>query len=110
MRAADNWLIARLLETMSRNLGLAFALPRSRFSSTKLTSHTTARPAAMTAIAGAQPTVVSSAPPKKKPTPMSAFFEPGCEATQRYSPPCCQLGTSRSNLLFRKECVGGEQG
>ncbi|MNI55200.1 hypothetical protein D3C73_1101340 [compost metagenome] len=69
-------LMARLLDKMSRNLGLAFALPRSFFNRIKLLTQISARTAAMTSKAPLKPIDASKAPPRKKPTPLSAFFEP----------------------------------
>ncbi|MNJ80583.1 hypothetical protein D3C77_790120 [compost metagenome] len=74
-------LIARLLESMSRNFGLALALPRSFFSSIKLAIQITASTADMASTAMVKPSSASSAPPRKKPTPLSAFFEPVRMAT-----------------------------
>ena len=75
-RAAERMLIALLLDRMSRNLGLALALPRSFFSRHKLAIHTKARTAAIANTAPVNPINASNAPPRKNPTPFSAFFEP----------------------------------
>ena len=83
IRAADSRLMARLFEKISRNFGLALALPRSRLSNSRLNSHTSSSAPAMIATAAANPTVASSAPPRKNPMPFSAFFEPVNAATQR---------------------------
>ncbi|MDT4864234.1 hypothetical protein FQZ97_989860 [compost metagenome] len=80
-RAAERMLIARLLESMSRNFGFALALPRSFFSSTRLPNQIRASTAAIASTAPVNPSKASSAPPRKKPTPLSAFFEPVRMAT-----------------------------
>jgi hypothetical protein len=72
---------------MSRNFGLFFALPRSARSVSMLPIHTSASAAAIAATAPRNPASSSSAPPRKKPAPFSAFFEPVSAATQRYSAP-----------------------
>ncbi|MNN50589.1 hypothetical protein D3C81_1651830 [compost metagenome] len=76
IRAAERILIARLLDRMSRNLGLAFALPRSFFRRIRLLIQISARPPAMASKAPLKPSSASKAPPRKKPTPLSAFFDP----------------------------------
>ncbi len=43
--------------------------------------------AAIPSTAGTKPAVPSSAAPRRKPTPLTAFFEPVSTATQRKSPP-----------------------
>ncbi|MDT4873180.1 hypothetical protein FQZ97_1084090 [compost metagenome] len=80
-RAAERMLIARLLENMSRNFGFALALPRSFFSITRLPSQIRASTAAMASTAPVKPSSASKAPPRKKPTPFRAFFEPVRMAT-----------------------------
>ncbi|MNL82692.1 hypothetical protein D3C87_2101300 [compost metagenome] len=69
-------LIARLLDRMSRNLGLAFALPRSLFNRIRLLIQISARTPAMTSKAPLKLINAIRAPPRKNPTPLSAFFEP----------------------------------
>ncbi|MNF89654.1 hypothetical protein D3C84_721870 [compost metagenome] len=82
------------------------ALPRSFFSSTRLASQISASTAAMASTAPAKPSRASRAPPRKKPTPLSAFFEPVRSATHLYSVPCWLSGTSSliellALILFR---------
>ena len=86
-------MIARLLERMSLNLGLALALPRSFFNRNRLAIQITASTPAMVNTAPAKPSTASRAPPRKKPTPLSAFFEPVRIATHLYSVPCWASGT-----------------
>ncbi|MNF89663.1 hypothetical protein D3C84_721960 [compost metagenome] len=86
-------LIARLLDRMSRNFGLALALPRSFFSITRLPSQISERTAAMVTTAPLKPNRANNAPPRKKPTPFSAFFEPVRMATHWYKVPCWPSGT-----------------
>ena len=109
-RAADSTLIAWLLERMSLNFGLAFALPRSFFNRTRLLIQITASTAAIARTAPANPSSVSSAPPRKNPTPLSAFFEPVRMATHLYSVPCWLSGTRSliellADILFRSLAI-----
>ena len=46
------------------------------------------------------PKIVSSAPPRKKPTPFSAFFDPVRIATQRYSEDWSFSGTTSLTALL----------
>ncbi|MDT4863773.1 hypothetical protein FQZ97_984950 [compost metagenome] len=61
---------------MSRNFGFALALPRSFFSSTRLPNQISASTAAMASTAPLNSNNASKAPPRKKPTPFNAFFDP----------------------------------
>ena len=99
-RAADSRLMARLLEKMSRNFGLFFALPRSRLSSHRLSIHTMSSAPAIHATAWVNPSTASMAPPRKKPTPFNAFFDPVRAATQRNNAPCWSPGTSSLMALL----------
>ena len=85
---------------MSRNFGLSLALPRSALEQDRLASQTSASTAAITGHRRREPNSVSSAPPRKKPTPLSAFFDPVSTATQRYSAPGWSSGTSSLMLLL----------
>ncbi|MNP37137.1 hypothetical protein D3C76_1305700 [compost metagenome] len=78
---------------MSRNFGLALALPRSFFSRIRLPIQINASTAAMASTARVKPSSASRAPPRKKPTPFSAFFEPVRMATHLYRVPCWLFGT-----------------
>ncbi len=62
--------------------------------------HTSASAAAIAATAPRNPASSSSAPPRKKPAPFSAFFEPVSAATQRYSAPSAPAGTSSFTALL----------
>ncbi len=75
--------MARLLESISRNFGLALARPRSPSRRASDSVSTPASITAMASIAPWKPISVSSSPPRKKPTPLSAFLEPVSSATQR---------------------------
>ncbi len=92
--------MARFFEKISRNFGLFFARPSSRCSSTRLASHTRARPAAMASTAPRKPSHINSAPPRKKPAPLRAFFEPVSRATHLYRVPWAASGTSSLMVLF----------
>ena len=56
-------------------------------------------PPAMIQIAARKPNAASSAAPRKKPTPFTAFFDPVSTATQRKSPPSA-LGAKSFTALF----------
>ena len=76
IRAAERILIARILDRMSRNFGLALALPKSFFNRIRLLIQISASTPAMASKAPLKPINASKAPPRKKPAPLSAFFEP----------------------------------
>jgi len=63
------------LESSAVNFGFSFIRPRSA-GSTRVSRKAVNRPAAIAPTAALKPIVVSSRPPRKKPTPLSAFLEP----------------------------------
>ena len=84
MRAAASMLTARLLENICPNFALRSVVPSSPRISVEHADQRAARRApARISSAVWKPTSVSSRPPRKKPTPLSAFFEPVRIATQR---------------------------
>ena len=92
--------MAGLLEKISRNFGLKLATPLCRSSSTRLASSTTPSSTAMISTAPWNSKRASRAPPRKKPTPLSAFLEPVSRATQRYSVPWASSRTRLFTLLL----------
>ena len=83
IRAAASTLTARSWESMPRNLALRSASPSSPRMRHSTSASAVATSAMRTQSAAWNPTVVSSRPPAKKPTPLIAFFEPVSSATQR---------------------------
>jgi hypothetical protein len=81
-RARASALMPALRENRLLKPGLAFIRPRSS-GSTRLSRKARVRPAAMAPTAPLKPNTASSTPPRKKPTPLRAFFEPVRIATQR---------------------------
>jgi len=75
-----------LLENRALKPGLFFMRPIAA-GSTRVPQKASSSPAAIQATAALKPMVVSSTPPRKKPTHLRAFLEPVRIATQRNS--CC---------------------
>ncbi|MNV85607.1 hypothetical protein D3C71_1795750 [compost metagenome] len=64
------------------------ALPRSFFNRNRLANQISASTAAIASNAPVNPNKANSAPPRKKPTPFRAFFDPVRIATHWYNVPC----------------------
>ena len=90
----------RLLANRLAKPGLRLALPIARGSKVTASSSIAARAAAIATSAGAKPSVASSTPPRKKPTPLSAFFDPVSSATQRKRVESWSGGTNTFSALL----------
>ena len=99
-RAAESTFTSGLLESSPRKAAFAFARPSSRGSVASVSSHTAASAAAIAHSAPRKPSSDSSSPPRKKPAPLSAFFEPVSSATHLKSAPSASGGTSTLMELF----------
>ena len=80
-RAAESQLMAGDLEKSEVNLTFFFDRPRSPGNETTVPSNTTSSAPAMAPSAPTKPRLARSTLPTKKPTPLSAFFEPVSRAT-----------------------------
>ena len=74
-RARESLLMPSDLENRDEKAGLDFIFPISP-GSTSVSRKARARPAAIQPTAALNPNSVSRTPPRKKPTPLSAFFDP----------------------------------
>ena len=74
-RAKDSPLMPWDLENREEKAGFDFIFPISP-GSTKVSRKARASPAAIQPTAALKPKAVSSTPPRKKPTPFSAFLDP----------------------------------
>ena len=82
--------------------GFCFIRPISP-GSTSVITKANPRPAAISPTAWLKPKAVSSTPPRKKPTPLRAFFEPDRIATHLNScfwPRCSSSGVSGTTVLM----------
>ena len=100
IRAPASTLTARLLENICVNLADRFGVPRSPRISARVPSKADRTSPASISSAVWNPTVLSSRPPRKKPTPFSAFFEPVRTATHLYSAPGVSSGTTSFTALL----------
>src|SRR5262249_37859298 len=102
MRAAASRLIARDLANSSLKDLEAFALPNSEGRLNSIFASTTASSPAISQRADRKPTSSSNAPPRKKPKPFMAFFDPVNHATQRNN---CPAPPSEVALIADFEAV-----
>src|SRR6266446_224535 len=99
-RAAESQFTAELLENSVVNLTFDLAFPRPLGSATTVPIKTAKSPAAITVSEPTKPNSPSSAPPMKKPSPLSAFFDPVRRATHRKRAPSSPSGTTTSIALL----------
>ena len=102
IRAAANRLTPRDLPNSSFIVFDDFALPSWRGNSSKPATKITASNAAISHSAVLNPTRSSNSPPRKKPMPFIAFFEPVNQATHRNS---CPLPSAEVALIADLEAV-----
>jgi hypothetical protein len=90
---------ARFCEKIWLNFAFLFAAPSSPLISATAPSSAASTSAPSIIRAGWKPTRLSSSAPRKKPTPLIAFFEPVRMLTHLYSRPCVSPATSLTALL-----------
>jgi hypothetical protein len=93
-RAAESTLMARVLDRMVVNLALPLDRPMSAGSESTQPTSTSSSAPAMAHRDSRKPSTDSSSPPRKKPAPLSAFFEPVSTATHLKSAELWSSGTS----------------
>src|SRR5450432_229796 len=99
-RAAESKLMSRLLDRRPLSLLLVFALPISAGRDSTDPRSTSKSTPAMVQSERLKPRVVSKRPPRKKPTPFSAFFEPVRTATHLNSAEPSLSGAMSLMVLF----------
>jgi hypothetical protein len=99
-RAAESTLTSRLFENMWLNFAFPLALPISRGSEAVENTSVSKIPEAIASSELRNPSPSSNTPPRKNPTPLSAFFDPVRTATHLKSDDSAPAGTSTLIALF----------
>ena len=101
-RAADSTFTARVFANRSAQPAFCFAVPIAPGNITDAAISTASNAPAITTSAPANPAALSKNPPRKKPQPFNAFFDPVSSATHRNSAPrpSSPVGTSTLIALF----------